>query len=585
MLRRSIKVFLVLLLSFSSQVSAEFLLFELGTNSHPTTNEAPLTSRGGYDLFVTPPDSSPRNTFIYALDSVDGVLDVFSDSSDGKLTYATSISSAAILTGANAMAFSPDGRFLVVVRDAATHGGNALHVFYRGAAGATGTDPAPGAETADFLNTTTATRTTSLYTAYNLQDAVFSGDGNSLHVVGTNGTNGVVITLQSTGFDYADPGVTYSEVQELVDGTDINDLENPVALSLPVNVVSSSALYLVSDGDDALFSDDSVAHFSRNQTTGSLTLQTVSKHQGNSTLDGLENPTDIVSYDGDGNDVYISAANSDSLIYLKHIVDNGSLNPRVSLKDDVNSVDGLDGVSKLLLSDTGQLLYTAATVENKIGIFSIESGVPVPVLESTHPAVEGGASSEGGAITGIDAVSALILSGSNEYLFASGLAAANTGVARFSRTSSLSVNVEKLDARAEPGQIVDFRVTLTNNGPADAPRPVMGLTPSHKIISVAGQDGGAASTCPDPFTFCDPAVLNKGDSISITFSMNPLAITTAMLTAKAASRNALPGTDLEVSDTDSIVIGDFRNGSLSMSPALYFLFFLLFWGLKGTRGS
>jgi cysteine-rich repeat protein len=112
----------------------------------------------------------------------------------------------------------------------------------------------------------------------------------------------------------------------------------------------------------------SVTVFSRNQSTGTLTLVAayLDGFGGITSLAGAE--TLVVSRDG--KNVYVAAQDDDAVTVFSRNQTTGSLSLVEFKKDGVDGVDGLDWVQGVAVSDDGAHVYTASHLDRAVAVFS-----------------------------------------------------------------------------------------------------------------------------------------------------------------------------------------------------------------------
>jgi uncharacterized repeat protein (TIGR01451 family) len=361
----------------------------------------------------------PLTEYVYATGVLDNALAVFGrDSVSGMLSLNQTIANGDVLGGATVQGLqgahdvvvSADGRFIyvasqvddaVAVFSAADNGSGQLQLSFLGAVSDAGLDQAsPTPNTIDGLNQAVA--------------LVLSADNKHLYVVGAN-DNAVAVFERNvvTGL------LTF--VEALFDGVNgISGLDGPVdVISTPVTGVSDGGQVYVVGANSA-----SIAVFQRNAITGALTFSEVhdqsssgydlsganglslaangeqlylvaglshsvsafSRNSDNASgsygsLTPLQHLSDATGTPGlvgaeavqvspDGFQVYVASYTSDAIVYFNRDDLDGSLNFIGAISDGVSGVDGLDGVTALAFSADGRHLYSAATNDQAIDVFT-----------------------------------------------------------------------------------------------------------------------------------------------------------------------------------------------------------------------
>lgn len=114
--------------------------------------------------------------------------------------------------------------------------------------------------------------------------------------------------------------------------------------------------------------DDTVVSFSRNLTTGALTF--VASYPDNiGAVTGLNGVSDLL-LSPDGRSVYAVTPTDDALTVFARTASTGALTFVASYPDGVGTVDGLDGASALAMSADGRFVYVAAATESAVSVFS-----------------------------------------------------------------------------------------------------------------------------------------------------------------------------------------------------------------------
>ena len=131
----------------------------------------------------------------------------------------------------------------------------------------------------------------------------------------------------------------------------------------------------------------------------------------------------------------------------------------------------------------------------------------------------------------------------------------------------------------QPGELTAFSIVLENEGPADAPRVQLSLTPSSTVTDITIAPGSAdlaqcvLTTQSGAGTIlCEGTLLANGGSFAVEVSMRPTLVTTASVTAQATSGNQ----GGIVSDQDSISVGSRNNGSLAIGLWVHLLLLFIF---------
>jgi cysteine-rich repeat protein len=114
--------------------------------------------------------------------------------------------------------------------------------------------------------------------------------------------------------------------------------------------------------------DDAIAVFSRNPTTGALTFVEM-QQDGIGGVDGLDAAMDVV-LSPDGLHVYTAAATDDAVAVFGRNPTTGALTFVEMQRDGISGVDGLNGATAVTLSPTGSRLYAAGVDDDAIAVFT-----------------------------------------------------------------------------------------------------------------------------------------------------------------------------------------------------------------------
>lgn len=584
-----------LLVSFSPAY-AEVLLFE------GLDDEAVATT---YDILEVVPNAA--SNILYGINGgTNPSVESFEVLSTGELQHRTNfapLTGAAVpegVAGAKAMAFSPTGQFMLIANDSdntATPSREGLYAFFGGGNGTFNEVKFYRKNSGDpLLNSTIG-----IFDEINATAVAVSANGENIYVVGkkiggTNPGEGVIGILS---------GVTFNAGSNLVEYTNIRVMGG-VSNSIP-QLISPVDVGLSSDGNNIyVLSSDEVANSGTANNDALLHFVDASPQptfrsfvKNGAGVTALDGPADMVVTNSaaSGINIFIAASQSGSIIQLQQA--DAALTP--ALKKEYNSIApnsvlGLTGVSKLLLTSSAGMLYAAATGANQITSFIFDntvgkSGLLIPTRGFDENEVrEGLQTSTGRTISGITSVNRMALSGSRGTLYAtSSLAGTTSQIARFSKRSRLSTVVNALNPHTiQPGQLAQFQIIVTNGisnsggalpSQADAPGFILTLSGiSHQVVTstsdgtcVTTEEGNTRSV------ECTTNVLKNGATFTVDAQMTPQLITTAGLNARATSRNTVTddGTS-QSSDSASVAVGEFKNGTLSFGVLAHLALLVLF---------
>ncbi len=155
---------------------------------------------------------------------------------------------------------------------------------------------------------------------------------------------------------------------------------------------------------------DAVSIFARNQEDGSLTYVDYLEDGGG--LDGLNGATDIL-ISADGTDVYITGFWDNTVTHFQRDITTGLLSFSDKEKDGLFGVDGISGANSLAFSANENFVYVAGFWDNAIGVFArdVEDGT----LEFEDAFFDG----ENG-IDGLEGITKIILNADQNKLYALG---------------------------------------------------------------------------------------------------------------------------------------------------------------------
>jgi 6-phosphogluconolactonase (cycloisomerase 2 family) len=136
-----------------------------------------------------------------------------------------------------------------------------------------------------------------------------------------------------------------------------------------------AALTVSADGAhvySAAGTDDAVAAFSRNASTGALTFLGEVR-DGVGGVDGLDGAHDL-AVSPDGAHVYAVGAADDAVAVFSRNAGTGALTFVEVKRDGVGGVDGLDGVTHVAVSPDGAHVYTASGGDRAVAVFGRNAG-------------------------------------------------------------------------------------------------------------------------------------------------------------------------------------------------------------------
>ncbi|MCP4581591.1 MAG: beta-propeller fold lactonase family protein, partial [candidate division Zixibacteria bacterium] len=183
-----------------------------------------------------------------------------------------------------------------------------------------------------------------------------SPDGEYLYAAGGSEDAIAVFSInQTTG------ALTFVEnVSDGVNGVDGLDY-------VRLTVISPDGRFLYAAGS----TDDAIAVFDRDLTTGELTYVTVYK-DGVNGVDGLDEIVDL-TISPDGSHVYSAGRYDNAISVFSRNTANGELSFIEVHKDGINGVDGLDEAYGVILSLDGKFVYSIGAVDDAVTVFNRNS--------------------------------------------------------------------------------------------------------------------------------------------------------------------------------------------------------------------
>ncbi len=116
------------------------------------------------------------------------------------------------------------------------------------------------------------------------------------------------------------------------------------------------------------FNDDAIAMFNRNSVDGSLTYVENLKN-GIDGVEGMNGPTRLFISD-DGEHIYVTSSNDDAMVAFRRNLTGGALTFEKAVFDTDPGINGLDGALGVAVSPDGKSMYAAGNVDDAIAIFS-----------------------------------------------------------------------------------------------------------------------------------------------------------------------------------------------------------------------
>ncbi len=134
-----------------------------------------------------------------------------------------------------------------------------------------------------------------------------------------------------------------------------------------------------------------------------------------------------MDFSPDGQFAYALSYEDNALVAFQRDVNTGDLSVLTYYLDGINGIDGLEGARDIVLSPDGRQVYVAAALEECITVFDRNENTGQLTLARVHRNNSGG-------LTGLEEVTALLLSEDGQYLYASG--AADNAIVLFGRDNN-----------------------------------------------------------------------------------------------------------------------------------------------------
>ncbi|MFM9960443.1 MAG: beta-propeller fold lactonase family protein, partial [Planctomycetaceae bacterium] len=395
---------------------------------------------------------SPDGNHVYVASSTDDSLAVFSrNAGTGALTFVEfnkdGVGGVDGLNGAMGVTISPDGNHVYV----ASNQDDSVAVFSRnsgtgvltfvefeddGVGGVDGLDGATGvtispdgshvyvaSSTDDSLAVFSRNSGTGALTFVEFKDDGVGGvttlDGANAVAISPTGSH-VYVTAQNdsavTTFSRNSTTGVLTLVEAKIDNTGgVDGLSGAAGV-----VVSPDGSHVYVTGS----LDDSLAVFGRNSSTGALTFVEF-KDDGLAGVNGLDGATGV-TISADGNHVYVASLVDDSVAAFSRNSSTGALT-FLSFEDDgVDGVDGLDGATGIAISPNGGHVYVASQTDSSAVVFARNAGAAAAFADDLTLSANITASGWNGAIT-LNSVSDILQTTGTVSAVGSGFVDLNAG--------------------------------------------------------------------------------------------------------------------------------------------------------------
>jgi 6-phosphogluconolactonase (cycloisomerase 2 family) len=333
--------------------------------SYPTYVEL---SADGNNLYVT--GFASASLAVFDLNEVNGTATFQNAETEGNLGVSG-------LDGSAAVTLSPDGNFVYV----AGNNDDAIVVFERNSNTGmlTFVQKIEDSATTDGLN--------------GINCIAVSADGN--HAYATGFWDKTIVLFQR---NIATGELTYIErYKDEINGVDGLNGANFITLSPDGNNVYVTAFW-----------EHSVAVFNRNPTTGALTFVEVFK-DGALGVDGL-NRASGVSVSPDGSSVYVAGNTDNAIAIFERDMTDGTLTFQEAIKDGINGVDGIQRITAVVVSPNSANVYATGLTDDAVAIFNRDATTGLLTFV-------GQAKNGVGNVVGLDGPSRLTISENGEHIY------------------------------------------------------------------------------------------------------------------------------------------------------------------------
>ena len=201
---------------------------------------------------------------------------------------------------------------------------------------------------------------------------------------------------------------------------------------------------------------DSLGAFTRNPTTGALSLVEIEK-DGLNGVDGLDGAIGV-TISPDGQNLYVAAAVDDALTAFTRNPNNGALGFFEVKKDGVGGVDGLHNARGVSISPDGKNVYVASQTDDALAVFTRNPSTgALSFVEAEKDGV--------GGVDGLNGAHGVAVSPDGRHVYVASIGDALVAFARNPTTGALNfVEAEKDGVDGVDGLDGARGVTLSDDG-------------------------------------------------------------------------------------------------------------------------
>lgn len=262
--------------------------------------------------------------------------------------------------------------------------------------------------------------------------------------------------------------------------------------------------------------------FSRDLSTGMLThLQALT--DGVAGIEGLKSANSVI-ISSDGKHVYTTGGGSNSGIAIFERAQTGLLTYKTIIRNGDNGTQHLTGVFGITLTPMGNYLYAASTGDSALVVFKRDAATGL--LTFTDSLTDGT-----GGVDGLGGARAVAIDPTGIHIYVAGFTDNGIGVLRIA-SADIAVSITESEDPVSVGSNLTYTVTVVNNGPDQATNvrltdllpqssELISYTPSQGVCNVDGEHSLS----------CVLGTLNKEVKATVTVVVSPTQTTTLVNTA------------------------------------------------------